>query len=165
MKTLGYDFLKDVVGVKVKEDNLCFQEKCLQHYQMTDNSIVYNQEQTLNECVKTNFIDCSNAYPAIEPRILQAPNMIFIDIDLIHSGNNYQNHVNKLNKSLRKILRNIESKLNGCKGCCTDIEGRGNQKSTTFGSDRYHHEELPFPQIRGHLMLRLVCNPLVVRGY
>lgn len=41
-----------------------------------------------------------------------------------------------------------------------DIEGRGNQKSTTFGSDRYHHEELPFPQIRGHLMLRLVCNPL-----
>ena len=52
---------------------------------------VYNEEQILNECIKASFIDCRlNAYPVLSESDMialdifsaQAPNMIFIDIDL-----------------------------------------------------------------------------------
>ena len=44
---------------------------------------VYNKEQILDGCIKSNFIDCRlNAYPVLEDRVLQAPNIIFIDLDL-----------------------------------------------------------------------------------
>jgi hypothetical protein len=51
---------------------------------------VYNEEQILDECIKTNFIDCRlNAYPVLlDDDIvagIQAPNIIFIDIDLTQS--------------------------------------------------------------------------------
>ena len=79
--------------------------------------IVYNQEQTLNECVKANFIDCRiNAYPAqMDSGHLQAPNIIFIDIDLVPFNKDYQKDLEKLNKTLNKILRNIEFQLDGFK--------------------------------------------------
>ena len=45
--------------------------------------IVYNKEQILDACIKSNFIDCRlNAYPVLEDGLLQAPNIIFIDLDL-----------------------------------------------------------------------------------
>ena len=44
---------------------------------------VYTKEQILYECIKSNYIDCRlNAYPILEDGILQAPNVIFIDLDL-----------------------------------------------------------------------------------
>jgi hypothetical protein len=48
---------------------------------------VYNEEQILNECIKANYIDCRiNAYPILLDSDIvagiQAPNIIFIDIDL-----------------------------------------------------------------------------------
>ena len=44
--------------------------------------IVYNKEQILDACIKSNFKDCRlNAYPVLEDGILQAPNVIFIDFD------------------------------------------------------------------------------------
>ena len=44
---------------------------------------VYNKEQILDACIKSNFIDCRlNAYPVLEDGLLQTPNIIFIDLDL-----------------------------------------------------------------------------------
>jgi hypothetical protein len=79
--------------------------------------VVYNQEQILNECIKANFIDCRiNAYPVqIDTGFPQAPNIIFIDIDLISFNKDYQKNLEKLNKVLNKILRNIESRLGSFK--------------------------------------------------
>jgi hypothetical protein len=79
--------------------------------------IVYNQEQIFVECIKANFIDCRiNAYPVMmDSEHQQAPNIIFIDLDLIHSDNNYQNNLEKLDKTLDKVLRNIESELDCCR--------------------------------------------------
>jgi hypothetical protein len=69
--------------------------------------IVYNKEQILNECIKSDFKDCRlNAYPIIEDELLQAPNVIFIDLDL-------QSNSKELNKNLEKILKIIKQKLNG----------------------------------------------------
>ena len=56
--------------------------------------IVYNKEQILNACIKSNFLDCRiNAYPVLEDGLLQAPSLIFIDLDL-------QSNLNELNKNL-----------------------------------------------------------------
>ena len=79
--------------------------------------MVYNQKQILNECIKANFMDCRiNAYPVlIGLEHQQAPNIIFIDLDLISSDNGYQKDLEKLNKTLNKTLRNIESRLNHCR--------------------------------------------------
>jgi hypothetical protein len=78
---------------------------------------VYDQKQILHECIKANFIDCRiNAYPIqMDSGLLQAPNVIFIDLDLIPSDNNYQKSLEKINRILNKILRNIESRLDGCR--------------------------------------------------
>ena len=79
--------------------------------------IVYNQRQIFIECIKANFLDCRiNAYPVlIDSEYQQAPNIIFIDLDLITSDNDYQKDLEKLNKTLDKVLRNIGSALSGCK--------------------------------------------------
>src|SRR5687768_12187766 len=62
---------------------------------------VYNKEQILEACITSNFQDCRlNAYPVLEDGVLQAPNMIFIDLDL-HSNLKEQNK--SLNKSLKLI--------------------------------------------------------------
>jgi hypothetical protein len=67
---------------------------------------VYNKEQILDACIKANFFDCRlNAYPILEDGLLQAPNLIFIDLDL-------QSNLLELNKSLDKILKVIKQKLN-----------------------------------------------------
>ena len=68
---------------------------------------VYNEEQILNECIKANFIDCRlNAYPVLSDddmaAAIQAPNLIFIDIDLPNCD--YENSLSKLNKILSKSL-------------------------------------------------------------
>ena len=68
---------------------------------------VYNKEQILDACIKSNFIDCRlNAYPVLEDGLLQAPNIIFIDLDL-------QSNLTELNKNLEKTLKIIKQKLNG----------------------------------------------------
>jgi hypothetical protein len=79
--------------------------------------IVCNQKQIFNECIKANFLDCRiNAYPVlIDSEYQQAPNIIFIDLDLISSDNNYEKDLEKLDKTLDKVLGNIESKLDRCR--------------------------------------------------
>jgi hypothetical protein len=78
--------------------------------------IVYDQKQILNECIKANFINCRiNAYPVLIDSEYQAPNIIFIDLDLIPSDNNYQKNLEKLDKKLDKVLKNIELILSGCR--------------------------------------------------
>ena len=68
---------------------------------------VYNKEQILDACIKSNFIDCRlNAYPVLEDGLMQAPNIIFIDLDL-------QYNLKELNKNLEKTLKIIKLKLNG----------------------------------------------------
>src|SRR5215211_2840542 len=61
--------------------------------------IVYNKEQILDACVKSNFLDCRlNAYPVLEDGLLQAPNVIFIDLDC-------KVNLKELNKNLEKTLK------------------------------------------------------------
>ena len=68
---------------------------------------VYNKEQILDACIKSNFIDCRlNAYPVLEDGLLQAPNIIFIDLDL-------QSNLKELKKYLDKTLKIIKQKING----------------------------------------------------
>jgi hypothetical protein len=71
--------------------------------------IVYNKEQILSACIKSNFLDCRlNAYPVLEDGLLQAPNIIFIDLDL-------QSNLKELIRNLDKTLKIIKQKLNGFK--------------------------------------------------
>jgi hypothetical protein len=79
---------------------------------------VYNEEQILNECIKSNFIDCRlNAYPVLSgddlpSTSLHAPILIFIDIDL--PDGNYENSLLKSKKTLSQSLGRIKHKLEGC---------------------------------------------------
>lgn len=81
---------------------------------------VHNKEQILNECIKADFIDCRiNAYPVLEKNNyhsylnIQAPNLIFIDLDL---DKNLPYHVakTKLEKLRSKSTKIIKEKLEGC---------------------------------------------------
>lgn len=75
--------------------------------------IVYNKEQILDICIKSNFKDCRlNAYPVLENGLLQAPNLIFIDLDL---PTKYEDNLKEIDKTLDKTLRLIKQKLNGCR--------------------------------------------------
>jgi hypothetical protein len=79
--------------------------------------IVYNEEQILNECIKSNFIDCRlNAYPVLSDNdiapAIRAPNLIFIDIDLLTG--NYENSILELSKTLSRSLKQINHKLEKC---------------------------------------------------
>ena len=68
--------------------------------------IVYNKEQILDICIKSNFKDCRlNAYSILESGVLQAPNIIFIDLDLL-------SNLKELNKNLEKTLKIIKQILN-----------------------------------------------------
>ena len=68
---------------------------------------IYNKEQILDACIKSNFRDCRlNAYPVLEEGLLQTPNVIFIDLDL-------QTNLKELKRNLEKTLRIIKQKLNG----------------------------------------------------
>jgi hypothetical protein len=73
--------------------------------------IVFDKEQILDDCIKSNFIDCRlNAYPILEDGIMQAPNIIFIDLDL---PTKYQDNLKELERNLDKTLKIIKQKLNG----------------------------------------------------
>src|SRR5215211_4476800 len=66
---------------------------------------VCNKEQILNACIKSNFKDCRlNAYPVLEDGVLQAPNLIFVDLDL-------QSNLKELDKNLEKTLKIIKQRL------------------------------------------------------
>ena len=68
---------------------------------------VYNKEQILDACIKSNFKDCRlNGYPGLEDGVLQAPNIIFIDLDLKYN-------LKELERDLEKTLKIIKQKLNG----------------------------------------------------
>ena len=68
---------------------------------------VFNKEQILEACITSNFQDCRlNAYPVLEDGLLQAPNVIFIDLDLL-------SNLKELNKNLDKTLKIIKQKING----------------------------------------------------
>jgi hypothetical protein len=71
---------------------------------------IYYEEQILNECIKADFTDCRlNAYPMLldddMAAAIQAPNLIFIDIDLPNLD--YEQSLTRLNKILSKSLRLI----------------------------------------------------------
>jgi hypothetical protein len=69
--------------------------------------------------IRANFIDCRlNAYPILsEDDIsagIQAPNIIFIDIDLSQGSEiNCGHSLIELNKILNNTLKTIKNKLNG----------------------------------------------------
>jgi hypothetical protein len=87
--------------------------------------IVYSKEQILNECEKAGFVDCRlNAYSVSEESqsnaldifsAPQAPNIIFVDIDLSTGFGNHEETIIKLNKTLKKAQSIIQKKLDGCK--------------------------------------------------
>jgi hypothetical protein len=81
---------------------------------------VYNEKQILDECIKANFIDCRlNAYPVLLDDDIaagtQAPNIIFIDIDLTQGlqRNNCKHSLSELNNTLNRTLDTIKKRLNG----------------------------------------------------
>ncbi len=81
---------------------------------------VYNKEQILNECIKSDFIDCRiNAYPVLDNNNypsysnIQSPNLIFIDLDL-DKNLSYQEAKRKLEKLKSKGIKIIKEKLDGC---------------------------------------------------
>ena len=87
--------------------------------------IVYNKEQILNACIKSNFQDCRlNAYPVLEDGVLQAPNLIFIDLDL---PTKYEDNLKELDKTLNKTLKIIKEKLKG-----------GDQPTVLWSGKGYH---------------------------
>lgn len=68
---------------------------------------VYNKEHIIDACIKANFIDCRiNGYSILEDGLLQAPNVIFIDLDI-------SSNLMQLNRNLKKTLKIIKEKLNG----------------------------------------------------
>jgi hypothetical protein len=87
--------------------------------------IVYTEDQIFNECEKAGFVDCRlNAYPVSEESqsnelnifSAQAPNIIFIDLDLSKGfESKEEEEIIKLNKTLKKTLNIIKKKLDGCK--------------------------------------------------
>ena len=86
--------------------------------------IVYNEDQILNECEKAGFVDCRlNAYSISEESqsdelnifSAQAPNIIFIDLDLSKEFESQEEAAINLNKILRRTLSIIQKKLDSCK--------------------------------------------------
>jgi hypothetical protein len=86
--------------------------------------IVYTEDQILHECEKAGFVDCRlNAYSVLEQLqsnelnifSAQAPNVLFIDIDLSKGFESQEEAIIKLNKILKKTLNIIQRKLDGCK--------------------------------------------------
>jgi hypothetical protein len=77
---------------------------------------VFDKEQILNECIKANFTDCRlNGYPVLSDddisTAVQAPNLIFIDIDF--ATDDYENSLSESSKTLSKSLKIIKNKLEG----------------------------------------------------
>ena len=76
---------------------------------------IYNREQILEECIKANFVDCRiNAYPVLGGSNIQAPNIIFIDLDL-SKDLPYQEALKKLEKTKDLCIKIIKDRLGGCK--------------------------------------------------
>src|SRR5918993_1034387 len=68
---------------------------------------IFNKEQIIDACIKSNFKDCRlNSYPIIEDGLLQAPNIIFIDLDC-----NFD--LRELNYNLKRTLKIIKKRLKG----------------------------------------------------
>ncbi len=74
--------------------------------------LVYSREEALARFNQAKLVDCSiNAYPdytGFGDVNRQAPNFIFIDLDLYHF-----NSLMALDRTLRKVLKNIKEKLRG----------------------------------------------------
>ncbi len=80
---------------------------------------VYNKEQILNECIKADFIDCRiNAYPVLDSNNyhsysnIQAPNLIFIDLDL-DKNLSHQEAITNLVKLKKRSIKITKERLNG----------------------------------------------------
>ncbi len=69
---------------------------------------VYSKEETFERCRQSNFIDCRiNAYPEYTEYkgiVRQAPNFVFIDLDL----QNFNYDKRKLDYTLKKTLKKME---------------------------------------------------------
>jgi hypothetical protein len=96
--------------------------------------IVYSEDQILTECEKAGFVDCRlNAYfvseesqsDAFDIFSAQAPNIIFIDVDLPKGYESKEEEgIIKLNKILKKAQSIIQKKLDGY--CKTTVLWTGN---------------------------------------
>jgi hypothetical protein len=78
---------------------------------------VYSKYRILNECIKSNFLDCRiNAFPDLPySRIpIHAPNIVFIDLDL-SKDLQYADALKQLNKAKNKSLKTIKERLRDCK--------------------------------------------------
>jgi hypothetical protein len=75
--------------------------------------LVYSREEALARFQQANLLDCRlNAYPdytEFDGINRQAPNFIFIDLDL----SCFDSCRNTLDKALRKVLKNIDDKFRG----------------------------------------------------
>jgi len=69
---------------------------------------VNTKQEILKRCEQSDFKDCRiNAYPETivkEGMLIQAPNFVFVDLDL----GNFDNDINKLNKVKNSTLRKME---------------------------------------------------------
>jgi hypothetical protein len=87
--------------------------------------LVYSREEALARFKKANLLDCRiNAYPdyaGFGSINRQAPNFIFIDLDLSHF-----NSRDALDKALKFVLKNIEEKF------------RGAQPTVVWSGNGYH---------------------------
>jgi hypothetical protein len=89
------------------ESKLLFPRKMMTNkfnYQFT----VYSKDQIIQKCIESDFIDCRiNAYPEYTEYkgiVRQAPNFIFIDLDLA----NFEMDKKKLEFRLKRTLKKIE---------------------------------------------------------
>jgi len=78
----------------------------------TKQVLVYNREEALAIYKRAGLLDCRiNAFPdytGFGGMNRQAPNFIFIDLDLAHFGSR-----EALDRALRKVLKNIDEKFRG----------------------------------------------------
>ena len=73
--------------------------------------IVYNKEQILDACIKSNFKDCRlNAYPVLEDELSASAKY---NIHRFRFTNKYEDNLKELDKNLEKTLKIIKQKLNG----------------------------------------------------
>ena len=93
-----------------KRDNNYSQGKCQTAYSNGRQCTVYSREQILKECIKSNFIDCRiNAYPVSDESYLQAPNIIFIGLDLSRDLT-IEEDIKRLEKTKSKSVITIKEK-------------------------------------------------------
>ncbi len=97
----------DFILSHFQDQTQLFPRKISTAYSNNRQFTLYNTGQVLNECIKSDFVDCRiNAYPEyteFKGIIRQPPNFIFIDLDLPNFDMDKKKLDLRLNKTLKKI--------------------------------------------------------------